>query len=221
MNVFDGPGNGGIHAYANWNFAPNLVAGDLASRTVAAALQNFQVPATVAVKHSAHWIDVNGVSTTAVPAMNGAYLINGFYVRDPWTGFALANPAYAAAGLGLGFQTYLRYGLDNLGGGNFRVAPWFQSFNPTGLGGAPPFSYSIVVEPLGPELPDTFDPNATAGNPTGIPIASILGTDLTQSQAAADAANDLTSNTDGLDAILSGASLDTSSADDMFFTAAR
>jgi hypothetical protein len=171
MNAADGT----VHNYANWNFAPNLVAGDLASRTVAATLQNFKVPATVAVDHGAHWIDVNGVSTNGAIARNGNYSINGFFVRDPWTGLALTNAAQAArGGLGLGVQTYLRYGLDNLGNGNFRLAPWFQYFNPTGPRGAPPFSYSIVVEPLGPELPDSIDPS-------GLSVANILGTDLTES----------------------------------------
>ena len=221
MNAVDGPGNGGVHAYANWNFAPNLVAGDLASRTVAATLQNFQVPATVAVENGAHWIDVNGVSTNGAVVANGNYTINGFFVRDPWTGLALTNPGLAAVGgLGLGTQTYLRYGLDNLGNGKFRLAPWFQYFNPTGPRGAPPNAYSIVVEPLGPELPDTFDPNATLSNPSGIPIANILATDLTMSQAAADALSALSNDTDSLDDIagLTGGTLDTSSLDDMFFT---
>ena len=221
LNAYDGPANGGVHTYANWNFAPNLIAGDLASRTVAATLQNYRVPAMVAVETGAHWITVNGVSTNGAITRNGNYTINGFFVQDPWTGLALTNPAMAAAGgLGLGVQTYLRYGVDNLGGGNFRLAPWFQYFNPTSARSSPANAYSIVVEPQGPEAPDTVDPNATTGDPSGIPVANILGSDLTSGQAATDAGTDLTSDIDSLDNLpgLTGGSLDTTSADDAFVT---
>ncbi len=45
MNAADGT----VHCYSNYNFAPDLLAGDLASRTIAAALQLYRMPATVAV----------------------------------------------------------------------------------------------------------------------------------------------------------------------------
>jgi hypothetical protein len=221
MNTLDGPGSGSGRAYANYNFAPNLPAGDLASRTVAATLQNFMVPAAVLVDNGAHWITVNGVSANGTIARNGTYTINGFFVSDPWTGLALTNPLLASSGgLGLGIQTYLRYGADDLGGGNLRLAPWFQYFNPTGAGGAPPHSYSIVVDPLAPELPDTIDPFATLSDPSGIPIESIQGTNLALSTAMAVAALYLANNIDGLDNLpgFSTGTLDTSSVDALFFT---
>jgi hypothetical protein len=218
MNAADGTGTLTGRAYANWNFAPNLIAGDLASRTIAGALQNFTVPAMAAVEKGAHWINVNGVSSNGVPARNGAYTINGFFVRDPWTGLALNNPGLAAlGGLGLGVQAYLRYGADVLPGGGLRLAPWFQYFNPTNPRSSPANAYTIIVDPLAPELPDTIDPNATADDPSGIPL-TIVGTDITNATALSDAEAALTSDTDDLDNILSGGTFDTALNDLSFFT---
>jgi hypothetical protein len=218
MNAADGSGTLTGRAYANWNFAPNLIAGDLASRTIAAALQNFGVPAMAAVETGAHWINVNGVSTNGVPARNGAYTINGFFVRDPWTGLALNNPGLAAlGGLGLGVQAYLRYGADVLPGGGLRLAPWFQYFNPTSPRSSPANAYTIIVDPLAPEQPDTIDPNGTAGDPSGIPL-TIVGADISNSTALSDAQGDLTSDTDDLDNVLSGGTLDTTLSDLTMFT---
>jgi hypothetical protein len=208
MNGADSAPNG-IHNYANWNFPPGVFTnGVLASRTVADAIHDFKVPATVMVENGAHWIDVNGVSTNVPAVRNGNYQINGFYVRDPWTGFALAN---GIGNINLGFNTYLRYGWDNLPGGGVRLAPWFREFNPSGPRGLPPNSYSIVVEPIGPELPDTNDLLPTP--PPELASAIDLAT------ALADAANDL--NTDLTlkgDVEASGGSFDTSTTDDKFIT---
>jgi hypothetical protein len=205
LNNVDGTGTATGRAYANLNFASTLAAGDLASRTLAASLQNSSVPAAALTNNGTHWITVNGVSSAGTPARNGSYSINGFFVRDPSTGLALANPGVAATqGLGLGVEAYLRYGLDDLGGGNVRLAPWFRYFTPSGSGGVPPSSYSIVV---GHELPDTV-------SPFGIPTVSILATSLSQSQAAADAMSALTN----LSFVLSGGSLDVSAADAQFIT---
>lgn len=212
MNATDGA----VHNYINYNLPATLAYGDLASRTIASALVTYGVPATVAVEHGAHWIDVNGVTTTNTPTRNGNYAITGFYVRDPWTGLAVANPALAArAGIGLGFNTWLRYGVDNLGNGNYRLAPWFQYFNPTGRGGLPPNAYSFIVEPQGPEALDTSDPNTGPGFDSGVPIADILASPLSASQAFTDAVSDLSGNPD-LSGDLSGGSFD--SGDDMSVT---
>ncbi|HEY1932730.1 MAG TPA: PEP-CTERM sorting domain-containing protein [Acetobacteraceae bacterium] len=212
MNFNDGL----VHNYVNYNLPATLAYGDLASRTIASAIVNYGVPATVAVEHGAHWIDVNGVTTTNTPTRNGNYAITGFYVRDPWTGLAFANPGLAAAaGYGLGFNTWLRYGVDNLGGGNFRLAPWFQYFNPTGPGGLPRNSYSFIVEPQGPEALDTSDPNTGPGFDSGVPVASILGTPLSAGQAFTDAVSDLSGDPD-LSGDLSGGSFD--SGDEMDIT---
>lgn len=191
------------HRYANYNFSGyyGLWSGDYASRTVAYALAKYSVPASVVVEHGAHWIDVHGVTT--VPSspggtiLNGRYYITGFDVRDPWTGLAVANPKLASiGGYGLGFNTWLRYGVDLING-QYRLAPWFQYFNPTGPRSSPANAYSIVVEPQGPVPEITSDLNTGSGFDDGIPVASELSTTLTTaSQAVTYAQSDLSSDSD-------------------------
>jgi hypothetical protein len=197
--------------YTTQGFNPGLVNGDLASRTLVDALTGTQVPATVSVESGAHWIDVHGVSVTT-NVNTGNYAINGFIVRDPWTGYAISQanagnfaPALAG-GFGLGFNTYLRYGYDIIPGAaitqlpNGQLAPvrlgaWFNYFNPSSAGGGFPLfntpKYIIETDPRGPTGPDTGD-NGTE-NSLPAPPAD-LSQELNSSGADGDAISDLAGN---------------------------
>jgi len=192
--------NNGNHQYAAIGgysyFPPTVQAAYAASNTVASALINYGVPASVSVNYGGHWIDVNGVSVT------GGY-INGFYVRDPWTGYALANNM---TNLGIGMNTYLRYGYDAFANGSTRVGGWFNYFTPAtnaaNAGYGP--GYMIEVEPIGPQTPDAYN----AYNPTVTPIAgNPLDADISGPTAGSDAASDVSA--DGLTADFTGGNWDT------------
>jgi len=187
-NVLGNAGNNGNHGYAAYGgfatFPPTVAAGLNASNTVASALLAYNVPASVSINNGGHWIDVNGVSTSTVGSTN---YINGFFIRDPWTGYALAQNQ---TNLGLGINTYLRYGYDQFTNNNStRIGGWFNYFTPasnTANAGFGP-GYTIEVEPQGPELPDT-------GGDYSIPVLtlpSISGMNATQADndAIADLAD--------------------------------
>jgi hypothetical protein len=182
--VFANPGNNGNHQYAAYGgsgtFPPIVAAGLAASNTVAGALLTYGVPASVSINNGGHWIDVNGVSTTTVGPTT---YINGFFVRDPWTGYALAQNQ---TNLGLGANTYLRYGYDQFANNTTRIGGWFNYFTPatnTANAGYGP-GYTIEVEPQGPELPDY-------GNDYNL-LPTISGnSDINGTQALGDAIADL------------------------------
>jgi hypothetical protein len=217
LNLLDNPNvNGttgpafGSHAYASYNLAPTITGGVLASRTIANALADTQVPAQITVGHGAHAIVTYGVSTSAAPGAGHAYNINGFFIHDPWTGYAVSqflggNAAPAlAGGFGLGFNTYLRYGYDVIPGyaatqlpdGSVvpaRLGAWFNNFNPAGgQPGTPPLfqvpGYKFEVEPIGPELPD--DGSNGFGLPTPPPLISTISGQIADTDAMQDIAND-------------------------------
>lgn len=138
LNLLDNPNvNGaanpafafGTHSYAGYNLANQ----GLASRTIANALAQYGVPAVAAVNNGTHAISVYGVETDAPIVPNQNYKIKGFYVHDPWTGWAVNqmnggffDPAKVKAngGLGLGYNTYLRYGYDaDPSNGPFTIFP--------------------------------------------------------------------------------------------------
>jgi hypothetical protein len=179
INAYDGIANGpalpgGVaqggnpnHVYGWYGFAPNIYAADQASRTVAYALKNYEVPATVAVGHGAHWVVVDGVQTTGTiptPANpNAQFNILGFRVSDPWTGHAIAN---GSANWGMGIHAWYRYGFNAAAfvteenpDGFRRRGAWYNYFNPVSPG-PHPFSgqFNIIVEP-DPEPTPPFDPD--------------------------------------------------------------
>jgi hypothetical protein len=190
LNQFDNPnfGGEGNHAYQANNFAsnlavPNLAAADAASRTIANAIQSYDVPAQATVNYGRHSVAVTGFQTIGTPQRNQPYTILGFHVSDPWVGYidqekAAGRPVPQGALLG-STHGFLRYGykLTNNpavapiavpGVGVVRAIPndWFKSFTPApGQIGTVPNAaygavnmsfpgYKFVVEPLGPELPD-------------------------------------------------------------------
>ncbi len=169
------------------NGAPNMTSATDASRTIADALKLWNVPAQIAVGSGAHSICVYGVQTTpAAPAPGQNYTINGFFVHDPWTGFAQARanvgdftPA-ALGGWGLGYNAYLRYGYYTTAAGgqtitlpdgtvvnHARLYSWFRNFNScpgqpqTGVGTINPsgadFSVSGYKFTVDPQGPESLD----------------------------------------------------------------
>jgi hypothetical protein len=181
MNGVDAPPNGD-HNYAAYGFSPSILGANSASRTLALALNLYGVPASAVVLHGAHWIDVNGVRTTGAIGLNTAYKINGFFVKDPWTGFAVMNPGQSSGVYGLGFNTYLRYG-----------KPWFNFFNP-----APNTGNRYVLE-LEPQSfgPVPIDPGAMDSLPSEPPPLSVaLDASAALTQAGTDLAADSTLSTE-------------------------
>lgn len=177
LNVLDNPnvGGNGAHAYTAYNLAPTFASGAYASRTMANAMKDYDVPAQATVGSGAHSIAVVGVSTIGTPGQNQAYTITGFFVNDPWTGYVInelaSNRPAPGGGFGLGIHGWLRYGYQAdpnapltfiPGVGNVRARPdqWFRNFNPAGgqagegayMSGV---GYKFVVEPQGPEALDT------------------------------------------------------------------
>jgi len=160
-----------------------LADGDRASRTVANALADYQIPGIIVIGNGAHAICVYGVRTDVAPGFNAAYEIQGFYVHDPWAGYHAQFPATPASTWGE--NEFVRYGWDVVAKGgvravlpdgttrNVRLSDWFRNFVPKtardpgvpGTIGAP--GYKIFVEPQGPELPD----DGNGGIYTSVPPA--------------------------------------------------
>lgn len=57
-------------------------------------------------------IAVTGFTGNGVAGRNNNYTISGFYVNDPWTGYAISQ-GLPAAQRGLGEHTWIRYGWKN------------------------------------------------------------------------------------------------------------
>ena len=166
LNVFDNPTAGGFgnHAYTAYNVPPTLAWGDWASRTVANAIHDFDVGAQVTIGSGAHAIAVTGYTTNGTPGLNQPYDITGFYVNDPWTGYAKSQNLLN--NLGLGVHSWVKYGwtlnpvapqVNIPGVGLVNAAPgeWFRNFNPApGQPGEGFYmsgtGFKFVVEPLGP-----------------------------------------------------------------------
>jgi hypothetical protein len=220
INAYDGIANGpalpgGVahgantngHAYGWYGFLPNIYAADQASRTVAYALKNYSVPATVAVGHGAHWVVVDGVQTVGdipTPANpNSQFNILGFRVSDPWTGYAKAHNEPVK---GLGQKAWYRYGFNANANGYTRPGAWYNFFNPINPGPYP-FSgqFNIVIEP-DPEPPFPADAEEYSSQPT--PYA-ILASAVTAGDALSYALGGLAGDFSFLDSEFSGGNWDT------------
>lgn len=174
MNLADGT----FHTYAWYGFAPTAFGANAASRTLADSLIDFDVPGSIVINHGGHWIDVNGVTTNRPIAWDQPYLITGFFVRDPWYGYARANRLPPIGNLGT--NTWLAY--------NNRQ--WFRYFNPNPLLPRSPYAgqYAMVLEPTGPQAEDNGLNDSTPPTPPNLP------SELTASQAITTAAADLASD---------------------------
>jgi hypothetical protein len=167
-----------------------------ATRTIVNCIADYQVPAQIVVGFGAHSMIANGAITVGQPGANmgpaggnGNYTLYYVQVSDPWTGYALAQPASAGGTIGWGENTWLRYGYDVLGNGqgiqwirpdgttinNARPGIWFNCFTPSvpqASNGFNQTSYKFTVEPQGPESLDTGDPAIDGSLPAPPPLIS-------------------------------------------------
>lgn len=212
LNLLDNPTyvGEGTHAYAsfNLNLTNSVTPYALACRTMANAISDYQVPAEATVESGHHAICVYGVSTNGVPGNGQNYTINGFFVHDPWTGYAVSqknagNPGPLNISWGLGWNTYLRFGYDIRNNGSFtilpngqqvqaRFGPWYSIFNPgpPQFGAGPALAsvgYKFTAEPQGPESLDTG--NLASDDSLGTGLTE--GTEINSSTADSDAISDL------------------------------
>jgi hypothetical protein len=173
-NVLDNPnvGGGGVHAFTAYNIASQNVA----NRTIANAIADYQVPAGGVFYNGAHAMAVTGVRSNVQPARNQPFNILGFFVDDPWNGYAI-NRGLPANQRGLDRHNFV----SNVPEGGL-PSRWSRMFTPSpgepGEGAyASGVGFKFVVEPLGPELPDD-------GTFSGDPLPSPpLVTDLNSADA--------------------------------------
>ncbi len=123
---------------------------------------------SVLINHSAHWIDVYAAVTNVDPAVNAAYTINGFVVRDPW-------PLPGT----LGPNTYLANNARAWG-------RYFTAANPQ-AGASWSGKYVSITDPPAPDN-GLFD-----SDPPPFPIVPTI---TAPAVAAADAAADTTEDSD-------------------------
>jgi hypothetical protein len=185
LNVFDNPdiGGEGIHAFT----AYNIGSFNIANRTIANAIKDYGVPAGGVFYNGAHAMAVTGVRTNVAPARNQPYTIQGFFVDDPWNGYAI-NRGLPANQRGLDRHNFV----SNVPEGGL-PSRWSRMFTPSpgepGEGAyAQGLGYKFVVEPQGPELPDDgsnfSDPLAALPLPADLNSAGALA--LAQSLLATD-----------------------------------
>ncbi|HTW95568.1 MAG TPA: PEP-CTERM sorting domain-containing protein [Tepidisphaeraceae bacterium] len=223
-------GNPLLSYFTNWDYS---------SRTIAAAISTYGAPAVIGMNPNPfgifngqlsgqHAISVYGVSYNGnAPAANAAYTITGFYVHDPWTGYVqnqvtagnytqlangkVVNAQGQAVPLGLGENTWLRYGMLPAIAGAPQVAlpngtivspgnfSWYNYFTPSAPSPSPyttvfnGVGFKFEVEPQGPEVPDTGDNGLYSSIP---PVPALLGSQVTAAQADADAISDLSTTGD-------------------------
>ena len=175
LNVFDNPdvGGEGIHAFT----AYNLPSYNASNRTIANAIKDYGVAAGGVFYSGAHAMAITGVRTDVAPARNTPYTIQGFFIDDPWFGYA-TNRGLPANQRGLPRHSLI----SNVPQGGF-ASRWARIFNPSpgepGEGAyAQGLGYKFVVEPLGPELPDDgsnfSDPLPALPLPTNLDSTSAL-----------------------------------------------
>ncbi len=171
-----------------------LAGADQAERNIANALAATQIPVGAVVNYGGHWDAIWGVQASAVPVLNTPYLIQGFAVADPWTGYALANPSPGQSlGLGIAYVSNVTvpYLLPN--GAVALYNPFLSNvFEPIRTVGAPwGGRYVSVADPLA-----TTPPAPDNGSNNSIPLAAQVNLStavaITAATAITDAANDVT-----------------------------
>jgi hypothetical protein len=186
LNILDNPnvGGEGIHAFS----AYNLASFNAASRTIANAIGDYGVPAGGVFYNGAHAMAVTGVRTNAQPGRNLAYTINGFYLADPWRGYADAK-GLPANQRGLGEHEYV----TNVPEVGVALTRWQDIFTASpgepGEGAyASGVGYKFVVEPQGPELPDdgTFSSLPLPAPPLPADLNAAAALALAQTTLATD-----------------------------------
>ena len=164
LNVYDNPdvGGEGSHAFTAYNAA----SGNAANRTIANAIANYQVPAGGVFYGGAHAMAISGVQTDVQPGLNQPYDILGFYVADPWNGYAI-NRGLPPDMWGLPAHSFI----SNVPEGN-RPSRWEKIFTPSpgepGEGAyAAGVGFKFVVEPQGPE---PLDDGIFPSTPDAVPL---------------------------------------------------
>jgi len=157
----------GAHSYVAYNIS-NV---NTANRILAYDIDNYKVAAGALVQQGNHWVTVVGINTNVKPTAGGNFTVNGFYVRDPWTGTTFATNAGVP---GMGYNAYLATtGAD---------AKWKNNFLPTKWGGTWQGNYAFVADP---------DPGEDGTDPVFPSDPAPLGSELTGSGAVTAAGNDL------------------------------
>jgi hypothetical protein len=144
------------HSY----IAYNLASYDQSIKILAYDIDHYGITAGALINKGAHWINVYGVATNVKPVTTGAFTINGFYIKDPWTGYSPGN--------GLGKTAYIRNDADG----------WKKYFTPTNYGGKYQGKYAFVADP------DPGEDTLPADPPVGTTPVNDAATAL--SQAAFD-----------------------------------
>ena len=242
LNLLDNPNVNGLYgpAFSCTSTAATtrlpLLGAAAATMTIVNCLADYQAPAQIVVG-AAHSMIANGAITVGQPGAravrrgNRHYTLYYVQVSDPWTGYALAQPASANGVLGWGENTWLRYGYDVLsnGQGIGWIAPNGQTVanagRASGSTASPPrpqasngfgvASYKFTVEPQGPESLDTGDPANDGSLPAPPPL---LGSQITSAAGAlAYAGSDLSANSTLSNdfAAMGSGSLDSNPADEM------
>ncbi len=234
----------GSHVYTGYNAAPTLLGAAAATRTIANCLADYNVPAQIVVQNGAHSIIVDGVETVGKPGVlvtaqnptpNPNYTIKYVQVSDPWTGYAfqrlaVGDVASTGGAMGLGFNTWLRYGYDQLSNGqgiaivlpngtvvpNARLGAWFNYFNVSPGQASAGFTtpgYKFTVEPQGPE---GLDDGNSAFDGSLPPPPALLPSQETAADAYSAALADLAADSQlSGEPGLHGGSLDTNPAHEM------
>jgi hypothetical protein len=187
LNVYDNPnlGGEGSHAFTAYNLATR----NAASRTIANAIGDYGVPAGGVFYGGQHAMAVTGVRSDVKPGQNvGAYSIDGFYISDPWRGYAVKK-GLPAKQWGLREHDYVT-NKPELG---VPLTRWQDIF--TASAGEPGegayasgVGYKFVVEPQGPELPDdgTFDSTPLPAPPLAADLNAAAALALAQTTLATD-----------------------------------
>ena len=176
--------------YINSN---TLLGADQAERNIANAVAATEIPSGIVVHNGGHWDAVWGVLATAAPVVNTPYLINGFAVADPWTGYAIANPSPGQPlGLGIAYVSNVTvpYLLPN--GAVVAYNPFLSTlFGPiVTVGGPWGGRYVSVADPLAiaPPPPDSGTYNSIPDAPQ-VNLSS--ATAITAATAITDATTDV------------------------------
>jgi hypothetical protein len=140
--------------------AYNLASYDQSIKILAYDIDHYQISAGALINKGAHWINVYGVDCNVQPSATGAFTVNGFYIKDPWSGYSPGN--------GLGKTAYIRN----------NAAGWQKLFTPTNYGGKYAGNFAFVADP------DPGETTVSAEPPDG---NTVIGTSSAAlSQAAAD-----------------------------------
>lgn len=104
---------------------------DVATRVIASSLSVVNgamvknaAPAVVGMQPYTHWNNVYGVRTAAPADPGTTFTVDGFYVHDPWTGYAKSPGAITGASkdLGSGTDAYLANNATGLWKDDFQAA---------------------------------------------------------------------------------------------------